>query len=126
MRANPRHGRCCWRRSRVTVCCAPKVCSQRSLLKPVRFNWEVAGTPHGSITGHGCLQPPLVGVPITVEVTDRRGERTLIYAVTNAQGCIDLNADLGLAPGDYQVQAFVTAGAEAAETETPPRPVRIP
>ncbi len=94
--------------------------------KKVRFNWEVAGTPHGSITGHGCLQPPLVGVPITVEVTDRRGERTLIYAVTNAQGCIDLNADLGLAPGDYQVQAFVTAGAEAAETETPPRPVRIP
>src|SRR5713226_7601181 len=34
MRANPRHGRCCWRRSRVTVCCAPRVCSQRSLLKP--------------------------------------------------------------------------------------------
>jgi hypothetical protein len=94
--------------------------------KKVRFNWEVAGTPQGRITGHGCLQPPLTGVPITVEVTDRRGGRSLVYAVTNAQGCIDLDVDLGLAPGDYQAQAFITAGAEAAETETPPRNVHVP
>ncbi|MEO5880900.1 MAG: IPT/TIG domain-containing protein [Caldimonas sp.] len=92
--------------------------------RKVRFHWEVAGTPRGAITGHGCLEPPMVGVPITVEVTGRRGS-TLVYAVTNAQGCIDLDADLGLVPGEYQVQAFVTAGAQAAETETPPRTVHV-
>ena len=94
--------------------------------RKVRFNWEVAGTPRGAITGHGCLQPPLVGVPITVEVIDRLGARMLVYAVTNAQGCIDLNAELGLVPGAYQVQAFITAGAQAAETETLPTIVQVP
>lgn len=93
--------------------------------RKVRFNWEVSGSRRGGIVGQGCLQPGLPQVPITVEVTGRDGKSVLVHAVTDAQGCIQLQADLGLPPGDYSVQAFVTAGGGAAETETAPRIVRI-
>jgi hypothetical protein len=93
--------------------------------RKARFNWEVTGNARGGINGGGCLAPRLPNVPITVEVTDRNGQSVLVHALTNARGCITLQADLGLPPGDYQVQAFVTAGGAAAETETEPRIVRI-
>jgi len=38
-------------------------------------------------------------VPITVEVSDQGGGRMRIYAITDAQGCIDLHADLRLSAG---------------------------
>ena len=93
--------------------------------RKVRFNWEISGNARGGIVGRGWLIPPLANVPITVEVTHRKGDRSLVHALTDAQGAVTLQADLGLAPGDYQVQAFVTAGGAAAETQTDPRVVEI-
>jgi len=93
--------------------------------RKVRFKWEVSGNARGGIVGKICLLPGLPNVPIAVEVTDRDGQNVLVHALTDTQGCVTLNADLGLRPGDYQVQAFVVAGGAAAETETEPRIVRI-
>lgn len=95
--------------------------------RKVRMSWEVAGSPRGGIVGTVCLSPALADVPITIELTDRLGQPTIVHFVTGANGCADLDParDLGLSDGDYTVQAFVTAGGGAAETETEPRSVRI-
>jgi hypothetical protein len=67
----------------------------------------------------GCLRPPLVGVPITIEVVDEKGGRHYFYTTSNADGCYELTQDghlVQLPPGSYTVQVFITAGGGAAET----------
>lgn len=66
----------------------------------------------------GCLSPPLPDVPITIEVTNARGDQTLLYTNTDGRGCFDVSKreEARLAPGRYDVQVFVTAGGDAAET----------
>jgi hypothetical protein len=80
----------------------------------------------------GCIAPPLVGIPITVEITDAHGERRHVVTTTDERGCFELQPGRGdgrdqttLPPGTYTVQVFVTAGGEAAETECDPVQVRI-
>lgn len=94
--------------------------------RKVSINWEVM--QHGDrLIGRGCLSPSFPGVPITVEITSRKGERILGYLMTDASGCFDLInlSDLKLRPGEYAVQVFVVAGTDAAETETEPRVIEI-
>ena len=75
----------------------------------------------------GCLEPRVEGVPVTVEFTDERGQHTYLHALTDPRGCFDLSKHEGarFPPGRYQVQSFVTAGADAAETSSPVRQVEV-
>lgn len=99
----------------------------------VEVDWEVVASPAGGpLVVSGCLRPPLADVPITVEVTDPGGNVRLLHTQTDGQGCFRTDRVRRRAPyvpqsdGDYQIQIFVTAGGEAAETESERRsfPVR--
>jgi hypothetical protein len=66
----------------------------------------------------GCLEPPLAGVPVTVEVIDEHGSSELYHGSTDANGCYSIEDQKALVePGVYTVQVFVTAGGGAAESE---------
>ena len=93
--------------------------------RKVHLSWEVAPSERGGIVGVVCVG--VADVPITIELTDERGRSTLVHLLTSGGGCADLGQarDLGLEPGEYTVQAFVTAGGAAAETESEPRVVHI-
>jgi hypothetical protein len=75
----------------------------------------------------GCLDPPLEDVPITAEVVDEKDRRMYIYGRTDKRGCFDLAKDekARLLNGRYLVQVFVTAGGDAAETESDPREIEV-
>ena len=94
--------------------------------KKVDMTWRIAASQRGGLTGIVCVGIP--DVPITVEVTNSAGESTLVHLMTGANGCADLSqaSQLGLAPGTYIVQAFVTAGGPAAETESDARTIVVP
>jgi hypothetical protein len=75
----------------------------------------------------GCLKPPLSDVPITIEVTDANGKPTYLYTSTDRRGCFDVSKreEARLGPGRYEVQVFVTAGGDAAETAAEPTRIEI-
>ncbi len=75
----------------------------------------------------GCVKPPVAGVPITVEITNERGERIYLYAKTDGRGCFDLSKhEEGRLPGGrYSVQTFVTAGGDAAEVASEPKSITV-
>jgi hypothetical protein len=75
----------------------------------------------------GCLNPPLSDVPITIEITDAGGAQTLLYTSTDRRGCFDASKheEARLAPGRYDVQVFVTAGGDAAETAAEPTRIEV-
>jgi hypothetical protein len=75
----------------------------------------------------GCLTPPLPDVPITIAITDARGLPSYLYATTDGRGCFDVSQhkEAQLPPGRYDVQVFVTAGGDAAETEAEPRRIEV-
>jgi hypothetical protein len=84
----------------------------------------------GELYVAGYLDPPLANVPITVEVVGPTGEDEQFFLTTGADGCYDLNQLPGGSPqlggrGTYSVQVFVTAGGEAAETETDVKHVAV-
>jgi hypothetical protein len=75
----------------------------------------------GVISVWGRIDPPLAGVPITVEVTAPSGKAVLGFATTNGSGEFRTTVPSGkvkLSPDKYSVQAFITAGADAAEADS--------
>ena len=90
----------------------------------VGFDVEIAGD---RVLINGCLNPPVAGVPITVEITDERGELIYLYGMTDQRGCFDLSKheEARLAAGRYDVQVFVTAGGDAAESESQVKSVEV-
>ncbi|WP_431955170.1 IPT/TIG domain-containing protein [Nocardia lijiangensis] len=104
------------------------------ILAAVKANQRVVptctiGVVDKALTARGCLDPPLAGVPITVEVVDSSGRSRCILLTTDANGCFDL-ADaeprkVRLLPGKHRVQVFVTAGGDAAETSCEPVDVEV-
>jgi hypothetical protein len=50
-----------------------------------------------------------------------------LYTTTDGRGCFDVSKlkEAQLLPGKYQVQIFVTAGGDAAETETTPMVIEV-
>ncbi|MFB6367349.1 hypothetical protein ACFCP7_25530 [Paenibacillus elgii] len=69
----------------------------------------------------GCLDIPLANVPITIEATNEKGNSWVFYSVTDVKGCFQFkSADqrFRFEKGIYFVQVFVTAGGDAAETES--------
>jgi hypothetical protein len=87
----------------------------------VQTDPKVKVNDDGTLYVSGCIEPAVEGVPITIEVTDKDGRTELYFAETNADGCYDLREQkVGLEPGEHTVQVFVTAGGDAAETESEP------
>jgi hypothetical protein len=75
----------------------------------------------GAVSVWGRIDPPLANVPITIEVTAPSGKAVLGFAITNAGGEFStaVPSNKGkLGPDKYSVQAFITAGADAAEAES--------
>jgi hypothetical protein len=84
----------------------------------IEFTFEAGA---GLIYVYGHLNPPLANIPITIEVTDEKGNSWLLYSVTNAHGSFTYNPtnqNLRFQKGFYNVQVFVTAGGNAAEGES--------
>jgi hypothetical protein len=91
--------------------------------KRVKFAPDVR-TDGGYFTVKACLKPAIAGTPITLEITDSHGRRQYLYTKTDAKGCFSIdnynkqNKENGLQRGRYKLQVFVTAGGDAAETES--------
>ncbi|HAB14837.1 MAG TPA: IPT/TIG domain-containing protein [Verrucomicrobiota bacterium] len=75
----------------------------------------------GVIYVQGELSQQVQNVPITIEITNEKGQALLLHATTDISGhfSADTQPIQRMDPGPYSVQAFVTAGGAAAETESP-------
>jgi hypothetical protein len=85
---------------------------------------DVQASLEKPIVVDGSLIPPLANIPITIEVIDPEGKSHLLHTLTDDHGSFHTDRVLGREPyilqqpGKYTVQAFVTSGADAAETES--------
>lgn len=75
----------------------------------------------------GRITPAVAKTPITVEIKDERGRPSYLYGVTDERGHFRFSKKSPgqLPSGAYQIQAFVTAGGEVAETSSQVRSVKV-
>jgi hypothetical protein len=71
----------------------------------------------------GSLDPPNAGVPGVVEVTDAAGAPRLVPITTMTGG--QIQAEINVAPGRYDVQVFTSSTRAAAEAESVIRRVDV-
>jgi len=97
------------------------------ILADVKANKRVSGKftlgmEGDELAGKGQLTPALPDIPICIEVIDATGNRTYLYAKSDASGQFDFRnfgKPLKLGAGRYVVQAFISGNDAAAETEMP-------
>ncbi len=97
-------------------------------VKKVKIDKLDVNAGEGILKVDGCLDVKLVDIPITIEVTDEKGNSWLFYSVTDDSGCFHFDSadkQFLFHKGTYTMQVFVTAGGKAAETESDPIKVEI-